>query len=172
MKEKWHNSTGLCYWDEEKDHNTWHKCSWNWEETKWTIENHWHPRKMWYHSNEQERRSSLVKKSVTHKQIWLCTKINGFLSVKNFFVEWFSWFRTICRTVSYIFLPKLSVGKDCTKIITLMWDSFAVIVLIIREIKHRVHGKCRTKICVLPKIKEARLIWAHFLHVSSRYQVR
>ena len=28
-----------------------------------------------------------------------------------------------------------------------------------------------TKICVLPKMEEIRLIWAHLLRVSSRYQV-
>ena len=42
----------------------------------------------------------------------------------------------------------------------------------IEEIKHHAfYGNLRTKICVLPKIDETRLIRAHFLRVSSRYQV-
>ena len=32
-------------------------------------------------------------------------------------------------------------------------------------------GKCRIKICVLPKMEETRFILAHFLRVRSRYQV-
>ena len=42
--------------------------------------------------------------------------------------------------------------------------------LVVREIKLPVTGKRQTKIYVLPKIEETRLIWAHFFPFSSRYQ--